>query len=80
MGVVVISIISLVTNAFLGKYRKKYKKMTFMWLLMIHASIPLIVFLRIWLGTPNIFILVFIGCAVLGQAIGSKVLAEKRNN
>lgn len=39
---------------------------------MIHASIPLVIPLRIWLDTPKIAIPLFIGLAVLGQMIGSK--------
>jgi hypothetical protein len=43
-----------------------------MWFLLIHASIPLIIPLRIWLDTPNIFIPLFIVLAVAGQFIGAK--------
>ncbi|MDR1616336.1 MAG: hypothetical protein LBR98_04930 [Syntrophomonadaceae bacterium] len=78
MGFAVVSIISLTTNIWLGRYRQRYKKMTFMWLLMIHASIPLIIPLRIWLDTPKMFIPFFIGFAILGQLIGSKALTEKK--
>ena len=73
INIVIVSGISLVTNIVLGKYRIKYKKMTFMWWLMIHASIPLIIPLRIWLDIPDITIPLFIGMAVIGQLIGSKI-------
>lgn len=73
MNIVIVSVVSLVTNIFLGKFRAMFRKMTFMWWLMIHASIPLIIPLRISLDTPNIAIPLFIGLAVLGQMIGSKI-------
>lgn len=72
MDIAIVSVVSLVTNILLGKFRARFRKMTFMWWLMIHASIPLIIPLRIWLDTPKIAIPLFIGLAVLGQMIGSK--------
>lgn len=73
MNIAIVSVISLTTNIFLGKFRAKYKKMSFMWWLMIHASIPLIIPLRIWLDTPKIVIPLFILLAVAGQFIGSRI-------
>jgi hypothetical protein len=58
-------------------WRRKYKKFSFMWFLFIHASIPLIIPLRIWLDTPNIFIPLFIALAVAGQFTGSRALKNK---
>jgi hypothetical protein len=40
--------------------------------LIIHASVPFIIALRIWVGTPRILIPFFIGLAVLGQFTGKK--------
>lgn len=77
MNIAIVSVISLVINIFLGKYRTKYRKMTVMWWIMIHASIPLIIPLRIWLDTPKIAIPLFIVLAVIGQLIGSRFLAIK---
>lgn len=78
MNIAIVSVVSLVTNILLGKLRARFQKMTFMWWLMIHASIPLIIPLRIWLDTPKIVIPLFIGLAVLGQMIGSK--SQSDNN
>ncbi|HML65180.1 MAG TPA: hypothetical protein PKC55_10150 [Dysgonomonas sp.] len=78
MNIAIVSVVSLVTNIFLGKYRTRYQKMTVMWWLMIHASIPLIIPLRIWLDTPKIAIPLFIGLAVAGQLIGSRLLLIKK--
>lgn len=77
MNIAIVSVVSLVTNIILGKYRTKYRKMTVMWWIMIHASIPLIIPLRIWLDTPKIAIPLFIGLAVIGQLIGCRLLAIK---
>ncbi len=72
MNVLIISVIALTLNIFLGRWRIRYRKFTFTWWLLIHASIPLIIPLRIWLNTPNVYIPLFIGLAVLGQFIGIK--------
>lgn len=74
MNVVIVSAFALVLNIFLGKWRGKYPKFTFLWWVLIHASIPFIIPLRIWLDTPACFIPLFIGLAVLGQFVGSKAL------
>lgn len=76
MNIAIVSAISLVTNIFLGKYRARYEKMTWMWWILIHASIPLIIPLRIWLDTPKTAIPLFIGLAVVGQLIGSRYAGQ----
>lgn len=77
MNIVIISLISLSVNIFLGRLRTRYRKMSFMWWVMIHASIPLIIPLRIWLDTPKIAIPVFILLAIIGQFIGTKTVQNK---
>jgi hypothetical protein len=37
MNIAIISVVSLVTNIFLGQFRIKFRKMTFMWWVMIHV-------------------------------------------
>ncbi len=78
MSVLIVSLTSLILNTFLGKLRNNYKKMTIMWWILIHASIPVIIPLRIWLDTPKIWIPVYIAIAVIGQLIGSRLLANKK--
>ncbi len=78
MNIVIISLISLSVNIFLGRLRARYRKMSFMWWVMIHASIPLIIPLRIWLDTPKIAIPVFILLAIIGQFIGTKTVQNKK--
>ncbi len=75
MNILIVSMISLILNIFLGKLRNNYKKMTLMWWILIHASIPVIIPLRIWLNTPKIWIPFYIAVAVLGQFIGARYLS-----
>lgn len=79
MNIVIVSAVSLVVNIFLGIYRARFRKMTLMWWLIIHASIPMIIPLRIWLDTPKIAIPLFILLAVIGQMIGSRMLAKNQS-
>jgi cytochrome c-type biogenesis protein CcsB len=46
---------------------------------LIHASIPLIIPLRIWLDTPTVCIPLFIGLAVAGQFVGSRIRPDIGN-
>ena len=77
MGVVYVSLASLGLNLILGKIRTRFKKMSLPWWLFIHASIPILIPLRIWLETPSIFIPLFIGVAILGQYLGSRDLNQR---
>jgi hypothetical protein len=72
-----VSLAAFFLNIPLGLWRRKYKKFSFMWFFLIHASIPLIVPLRLWLNTPNFFIPLFIALVVAGQFIGSKLFINK---
>ncbi|KAA6318216.1 hypothetical protein EZS27_031750, partial [termite gut metagenome] len=71
MNIIWVGIVALTINIPLGKWRNRYKKFTVLWWLLIHASIPLIITLRIWLATPRIYIPLFIALAVLGQSAKS---------
>ncbi|MDR1053207.1 MAG: hypothetical protein LBL39_03440 [Planctomycetaceae bacterium] len=77
MNIFVISVFALVTNVFLGTWRVRYRRFTLKWWLLIHASIPLIFFLRIWLQSPTIYIPIFISFAIAGQLIGSQIYRNR---
>jgi hypothetical protein len=77
MNILIISLTALLLNIPLGMWCRKYKKFSFMWFFLIHASIPLIIPLRICLDTPLAFIPLYIGMAVLGQFIGSRTFKNK---
>ncbi len=66
-----LSILSFFVNVPLGYIRENYPSFSFMWFFWIHASIPLIIYLRVTLGISALFIPVSIVCAVAGQVIGS---------
>ncbi len=72
MNILLVAAIAFVVNIPLGWWRTKYKKFSFAWFFFVHASIPFIIPLRIYLDTPLIFIPLFIGMAVLGQLFGSR--------
>ena len=77
MNVLIVSLAAFIVNLPLGGWRSKYRKLTLPWWLLIHASIPLIVALRIWLDTPLVFIPLFIAVAVLGQFLGGRLMKKK---
>ncbi|MDR1414910.1 MAG: hypothetical protein LBI96_03780 [Odoribacteraceae bacterium] len=71
-NVFLVAAVSAVVNFFLGRWRRGCRKFTLKWWILIHASIPLIIPLRLWLGTPLVFVPLFIGLAVVGQLAGSR--------
>lgn len=72
MPYVIISLISFLINIPFGYIRQNTPKFSASWLFWIHASIPVIVYMRIQLGTSSWFIPFTIFFAVLGQIIGSR--------
>jgi hypothetical protein len=76
INIIIVSAVAFATNIFLGKQRAKCRKFTFKWWLLIHASIPLIIPLRIGLDTPVFCIPLFIGLAVAGQFVGSRMFPK----
>ncbi len=67
-----IALISFFVNIPCGYIRENYQKFSSLWFLWIHASIPLIIYLRISLGTSKLFIPICILLAIVGQIIGSR--------
>lgn len=56
----------------MGHIRENCPKFSFRWFFWIHASIPLIIYMRVTLGTAKWFIPVCILLAIAGQIIGSR--------
>jgi hypothetical protein len=73
-----VSLVCLLVNIPMGAMRERYRKFSLPWILWIHASIPLIIFLRISLRLHPIAIPINIAAAVLGQLIGSAPAKKKR--
>lgn len=66
--------VAFLVNIPLGYLRERALRFSWRWFLYIHASIPLIILLRLWLGFSWRWIPLTIGCAVLGQLAGGRLL------
>jgi hypothetical protein len=78
MNSLIVAFFSFIVNVPLGRWRRKYKKFTLPWWLIIHTSVPFIIALRIGLNTPRILIPLFILLAILGQLTGRKANFGKK--
>lgn len=78
LPILIVSVISLLVNIPMGMMRERYPKFSWQWIAWIHASIPLIIFLRIALHLPVIAIPINIAAAVIGQLIGAAPAKKKR--
>lgn len=70
--IALVSVLCLLLNVPLGMWREHTKKFSWQWLLAIHASIPVIIWLRISLHLHPAAIPINITAAVIGQLIGSR--------
>ena len=73
-----VSLICLLVNIPMGMMRERCRKFSWQWILWIHASIPLIVFLRLWLKLHPIAIPINIASAVVGQFLGGAPEKKRR--
>ncbi len=71
--------ISYLINIPLGYIRENCPKFSFAWFFWIHASIPLIIYLRLHWGTSLWLIPVTIFLAVLGQLSGGRIRRKVRS-
>ncbi len=76
LKILLISLVCFLVNIPLGVWREHTKKFSWQWILAIHASIPLIIALRIGLHLHPLAIPINIAAAVLGQFVGG--LSEKK--
>ena len=76
--IALVSLICFLINIPMGKMRERSKKFSLAWILWIHASIPLIIVLRIGLHLHPIAIPLNIAAALLGQFIGGAAEKKKR--
>ena len=60
------------SNIPLGYFRENSRKFSPRWFVLIHASIPFIIILRIVFGFSWHWIPLTLGCAVAGQLIGGR--------
>jgi len=71
-AIVVTAALAFLLNLPLGRWREKCRRYSPAWFAAIHASIPVIVGLRIGLRIPWAWAPLFIGLAVLGQWWGGR--------
>ena len=76
--ILLVSVICFLVNIPLGRMRERSRKFSWQWILWIHASIPVIIALRFWLGLHPIAIPINIAAAVLGQFLGGLPEKKKR--
>ena len=76
--IALVSVICFLVNIPLGMWREHTRKFSWQWILAIHASIPLIIALRIGLHLHPVAIPINIAAAVLGQLIGARSEKKKR--
>ncbi len=77
MLVLGLAIFTMLINVPLGMWRESVRKFSPSWFIAVHASVPLVIALRIWLDVTNWAIPFLIGIAILGQFIGSRVYRHK---
>jgi hypothetical protein len=68
-----IGVASLAVNLPLGYLREGTRKLSLLWFLYVHLSVPLIAYLRIANHVSPWAIPPFIACALLGQVAGGRV-------
>ena len=78
LKILLVSAVCLLVNIPLGWVRERSRKFSWQWILWVHASIPLIVLLRIALHLPLLAIPINIAAALLGQFIGGAPEKKKR--
>jgi len=61
-----------------GYIRQNYRKYSFMWFLLIHLPIPIIVLMRIGIGIDWRVIPLTLGGSVAGQIVGGAI-SRRRN-
>ncbi|MBO8170582.1 MAG: hypothetical protein H0Z33_01705 [Bacillaceae bacterium] len=72
MTAFLISLLAFVANVPLGMWRETTRKFSLKWFIAIHASIPLIIYLRVLFEISIWWIPVNIALAVLGQWMGAR--------
>jgi len=72
MNIFLIALFCIVANFPFGKLRVKQKKFSLLWLVYIHAPVPLIILFRMFFNVSSAWAPVFIVASLLGQYLGAK--------
>ena len=78
--ILLVALISFLANIPLGLWRSHQRRFSLKWFVAVHASVPFIIALRIWLNTDTAYIILFILMAVAGQFVGAKLPCAKINH
>jgi hypothetical protein len=78
LKILLVSLVCFAVNIPMGKMRERSKKFSLAWIFWIHASIPLIIALRIGLHLHPAAIPINIAAAVLGQMVGAAPEKKRR--
>ena len=79
LKILAVSVVCFLINIPMGMMRERSRKFSLAWILWIHASIPVIVALRLWLKLHPVAIPINIAAAVLGQLVGGGPEKNKRH-
>ncbi len=69
-------VITFIVNIPCGYFRENYKKMSWQWFAILHASIPIIFLLRRALGFDYYVVPILIIVSILGQLVGAKKVRQ----
>ena len=78
LKILLVSVICFLVNIPLGMRRERSKKFSLAWIFWVHASIPLIIALRIGLHLHPVAIPINIAAAILGQIVGAAPEKKRR--
>ena len=76
--ITILFVTALSTNTALGMWRSSLRRFSPAWFVAIHASIPLLIAIRLLLIKSTWVIPPEIGLAFVGQFLGGRVLAPQR--
>lgn len=73
------AVATFLLNLPFGYFRARYKKLSFMWFLMIHLPVPFVILIRSYFGLKLTWMLApfLFGPFFLGQWVGRKYYAKK---
>jgi hypothetical protein len=72
-----LALFTFLVNLPLGMWRESVKKFSVAWFIAVHASVPVVIALRIWLDVTYWAIPILIGIAVLGQFFGARMYKNR---
>ena len=78
MNTFILLLLAFAANLPLGMWRESYARFTLPWWVLIHASVPFIIALRVWMDTPPMWVPFIILSAVSGQFAGRKMAVKSK--